>query len=44
VELVIFIGLQASGKTSFYRACFAATHAHVSRDNSRRSTAGCCGG
>src|SRR5262249_46700388 len=33
VELVIFIGLQASGKTTFYRARFAQTHAHVSKDN-----------
>lgn len=31
-ELVIFTGLQASGKTSFYRDRFAATHAHVSKD------------
>lgn len=31
-ELVIFTGLQASGKTSFYRERFAATHAHVSKD------------
>ena len=32
IELVIFAGLQASGKTSFYRARFAATHLHVSKD------------
>jgi predicted kinase len=32
VELVIFIGLQASGKSSFFRARFEATHAHVSKD------------
>ncbi len=31
-ELVILIGLPAAGKTSFYRARFAATHAHVSKD------------
>jgi predicted kinase len=32
VELVIFVGLQASGKTSFFRERFAATHEHVSKD------------
>jgi predicted kinase len=32
MELVIFIGLQASGKSSFYRARFAQTHALVSKD------------
>jgi predicted kinase len=32
VELIVFAGLQASGKTSFYRARFAATHLHVSKD------------
>ena len=31
-ELVVFCGLQAAGKTSFYRERFAATHAHVSKD------------
>lgn len=39
MELVILIGLQASGKSIFYRAQFAATHAYVSRDefcNSRQ--------
>ncbi len=30
---VIFIGLQASGKTAFYRHRFASTHEHVSKDN-----------
>jgi predicted kinase len=33
VELVVFIGLQGSGKTSCYRRCFAATHEHISKDN-----------
>jgi predicted kinase/predicted phosphodiesterase len=33
LEVVIFIGLQASGKSTFYRERFAATHAHVSKDN-----------
>ncbi len=36
-ELVIFIGLQATGKTSFHRARFAATHFHVSKDRMPRS-------
>ncbi|MCU0541244.1 MAG: ATP-binding protein [Oscillatoriaceae cyanobacterium Prado104] len=32
MELIIFIGLQASGKSSFFRADFAATHELVSKD------------
>jgi predicted kinase len=36
-ELVIFIGLQAAGKTSFYLERFARTHAHVSKDRFPRS-------
>lgn len=32
MELVIFVGLQASGKSAFYRERFAATHEHVSKD------------
>jgi predicted kinase len=32
VELVVFAGLQASGKTSYYRLRFAATHVHISKD------------
>lgn len=32
VELIIFVGLQASGKSTFYRARFAATHELVSKD------------
>ncbi|MEU8118477.1 ATP-binding protein [Spirillospora sp. NPDC049024] len=31
-ELVILVGLQASGKTTFYRQRLAATHVHVSKD------------
>jgi predicted kinase len=31
-ELIIFVGLQASGKSAFYRARFEATHEHVSKD------------
>ncbi len=33
LECVVFIGLQASGKTAFYRLRFASTHDHVSKDN-----------
>lgn len=32
VELVVFVGLQASGKSTFYRERFAKTHEHVSKD------------
>ena len=32
LKLVIFVGLQASGKSTFYRTYFAATHALVSKD------------
>ena len=32
LELIIFVGLQGSGKTTWYRAHFAATHVHVSKD------------
>jgi predicted kinase len=31
-ELVLFVGLQGSGKSSFYRARFAGTHDLVSKD------------
>ncbi len=31
-QAVIFIGLQGSGKTSYFNAHFAATHEHISRD------------
>jgi predicted kinase len=31
-DLVIFVGLQGSGKTTYYRDHFAATHVHVSKD------------
>ncbi|MDB5308982.1 MAG: hypothetical protein JWO38_3184 [Gemmataceae bacterium] len=39
MELVVLIGLQGSGKTTFFRDRFAATHRHVSKDlirNNRR--------
>ena len=32
MDLVIFVGLQASGKSTYYRAHLAATHVHVSKD------------
>jgi predicted kinase len=32
LELVILVGLQASGKSTYYRTHFAATHVHVSKD------------
>ena len=32
MELIIFVGLQGSGKTTYYREHFAATHVHVSKD------------
>lgn len=31
-EAIIFIGLQGSGKTTYFTDNFASTHAHVSRD------------
>jgi predicted kinase len=36
-ELVIFVGLQASGKSTFFRERFAATHEHVSKDHFRNN-------
>lgn len=38
MELVIFTGLQASGKSSFYRARFATTHDLVSKDLLRNNS------
>jgi predicted kinase len=39
MELIILIGLQASGKSTFYRTRFADTHVHISKDllNSSKS-------
>lgn len=31
-QLAIFVGLPASGKSTYYREHFAATHVHVSKD------------
>lgn len=39
LELIVFVGLPGSGKSTYYRAHFAATHAQVSKDlmpNARR--------
>jgi predicted kinase len=35
LEVVILIGLPASGKTTFYQERYAATHEHVSKDTMR---------
>jgi predicted kinase len=32
VELIIFVGMQAAGKSTYYATHFAATHVHVSKD------------
>ena len=32
VECVVFVGLPASGKSTFYQRRFAATHTHISKD------------
>lgn len=32
MEIIIFVGLQASGKSTLYRTLFASTHAYVSKD------------
>ena len=32
MELIIFVGVQASGKSTWYRNHLAATHVHVSKD------------
>ena len=32
MEIIILIGLQASGKSTFYRTYFADTHEHISKD------------
>jgi predicted kinase len=39
VELVILIGLQASGKSTFSQKYFAETHAYVSKDRLRKNKA-----
>lgn len=37
MELIIFIGLQASGKTTFFHNYFATTHQHISKDLMRNN-------
>jgi predicted kinase len=37
MELIIFIGLQGSGKSTFFQARFASDHAYVSRDLMRNN-------
>jgi predicted kinase len=37
LELVIFIGLQAAGKSTFFRQYFAVTHEHISKDLMRNN-------
>lgn len=32
IELIIFVGMQASGKSTYYATHLAATHVHVSKD------------
>lgn len=32
MQLIIFVGLQASGKSTFFRTHFASTHEHISKD------------
>jgi predicted kinase len=32
LELIIFVGIQAAGKSTYYREHFATTHVHVSKD------------
>ncbi len=38
VEVVLLIGLQGAGKTTFFRRSFADTHLHISKDNFRNAT------
>src|SRR5256885_2110879 len=37
MELVVFVGLQGSGKSGFYSSRYAGTHVHVSKDLFPRS-------
>jgi predicted kinase len=33
MEMIVFTGLQGSGKSSFFRERFASTHVHISKDH-----------
>jgi predicted kinase len=35
MEMIVFIGLQASGKSTFFRTHFATTHEYISKDRMR---------
>jgi len=37
MELVVLVGLQASGKSTFFRTYFANTHVHISKDLMRNN-------
>jgi predicted kinase len=37
MEIVLLVGLQASGKSTFYRTHYAATHVLVSKDRFRNN-------
>ncbi|WP_165226744.1 ATP-binding protein [Aquisphaera insulae] len=37
MEVMVFVGIQGSGKSTFYRDRFAGTHVHVSMDNFRNA-------
>ncbi len=37
MEMVILIGLQASGKSTFFRTCLAATYEYISKDQMRNN-------
>jgi predicted kinase len=38
LELIIFVGMQAAGKSTYYRDNLAATHVHVSKDLMKTSS------
>jgi predicted kinase len=37
LEVVVLIGIPASGKTTFFQAHFSTTHVHISKDNFRHN-------
>jgi len=37
MEMIIFIGLQASGKSTFFRTYFTTTHEYISKDRMRNN-------